>query len=95
MDWHPEPIDVAEVELGPELEALGERLARNVHAIWARMRLDEGWRYGPERDDARREHPCLVPFEDLPESEKAYDRGVALGTLRAIVALGFHLGPER
>ncbi len=88
MTWRPEPIDTAGVELDPELEALGERLARNVHAVWARTRLEQGWRYGPRRDDVRREHPCLVPFDELPDSEKEYDRRVALDTLRALLAMG-------
>lgn len=88
MTWRPEPIDTSGVELGPELQALGERLARNVHAVWARTRIEQGWRYGPRRDDARREHPCLVPFDDLPDAEKEYDRRVAVCTLRALLAMG-------
>jgi len=93
VTWSPEPLDTSGVELGPGLEALVDRLARHVHDVWARTRLDQGWRYGPHRDDARREHPCLVPFDDLPESEKEYDRRVASGTLRAILALGYRIDP--
>jgi len=49
---------------------LSEHLARNAHDIWARQRLADGWNSGPGRDDAAKEHPCLVPYKDLPESEK-------------------------
>jgi len=66
-------------------------LARNAHDIWARQRLADGWRFGPRRDDAKKEHPCLVPYEDLPESEKVYDRSAAMETLKAILALGYRI----
>jgi hypothetical protein len=69
-------------------------LAENAHDVWARRRLSEGWRYGPQRDEARKEHPSLVPYENLPESEKEYDRSVAMETLRAILALGYHIGKD-
>jgi RyR domain len=79
------------VELGPEILELTELLARHSHDVWARQRLAEGWRYGPRRDDGRKEHPCLVPYEELPESEKQYDRSTALETLKAITALGYRI----
>jgi ryanodine receptor 2 len=89
----PAPIDTAGVALEPELLALTERLARHAHDVWARLRLEQGWRWGPTRDDARREHPALVPYEDLPETEKQADRETVLGTLQAIVALGYRIEP--
>jgi ryanodine receptor 2 len=93
MNYQPSPIDTSTVELGPELLELTERLAENVHDVWAVQRLEDGWRFGFRRDDAKKEHPCLVAYDDLPESEKLYDRGVALQTLKAIVALGFRIEP--
>lgn len=87
----PQPLDVTGVELPAELGELVEQLARNVHEVWAQSRMSEGWAYGPERNDAFKTHPCLVPYEDLPEQEKAYDRSTAMGTLRLIVKLGFKI----
>src|SRR2546428_306111 len=78
VDYKPEPIPTADVRLGEDLLALSETLAKNAHDRWAAQRLADGWRYGPTRNDERKEHPCLVPYESLPESEKTYDRTVAL-----------------
>ena len=86
----PSPAILA-VELPPELLELSESIAKNVHEVWAQNRMAEGWTYGPERDDAKRQTPCLVPYEELPESEKAYDRNTALETLRFIVSLGYDI----
>jgi len=66
-------------------------LAKNSHDIWANQRLKEGWKYGPGRNDDLKEHPCLVPYEELPESEKEYDRNAAIMTLKAITALGYKI----
>jgi ryanodine receptor 2 len=90
-DYTPNPIDTANVDLPPDLEALLEYLARNVHEVWAVGRMAQGWRYGPARDDVRKEHPCLVPYDDLPESEKLFDRSTTSETLRAILALGYRI----
>lgn len=84
-------LDPADAALGADLLALTETLARHAHERWVRMRTREGWRYGPERDDRRREHPCLVDYDDLPESEKEYDRQMTLATLRALTALGYEI----
>jgi hypothetical protein len=68
-----------------------ERLAENAHEHWARQRLRDGWIYGPQRNDATKEHPCLIPYAALPESEKQYDRLTAGETLKAILVLGYTL----
>jgi hypothetical protein len=91
MTYQPKPIDTSRVVLPAELEAVTELLARNVHENWAQQRLHDGWRYGPSRDDARKEHPRLVPYEQLPESEKEYDRTTAMETVRAIIGLGYRV----
>jgi hypothetical protein len=93
MDYQPRPIDTSAVELGRELLELTERLAENAHEVWAAQRLDDGWRPGPHRDDSKKEHPCLVPYQDLVESEKVYDRNAVLQTLKAIIALGYRIEP--
>src|SRR5262245_53915298 len=90
--YKPELIDTSGVVLDEDLVALSEVLAKNAHDRWSRRRLAEGWRHGLKRDDDRKEHPCLVPFDALPESEKAYDRETALETLRALLALGYGRG---
>src|SRR5215212_6607022 len=82
LGYCPVPIATNGVELRADLLALAERLAENAHDNWACQRLADGWRYGPCRDDATKEHPCLVPYDALPESEKEYDRRTALETLR-------------
>ena len=87
----PQPMDTSDVQLPLELNELVEKMAKNVHEVWAQSRMDQGWVYGQERSDALKTHPCLVPYEDLPEVEKAYDRDTALGTLKLICKLGFKI----
>ena len=91
QEYTPSPIDVSDVQLPEELKKLSELLAKNVHETWSEARMKEGWRFGPERNDAAKEHPCLIPFEELPDSEKAYDRITAEGTLKLILSLGFKI----
>jgi hypothetical protein len=93
MDYQPWPIDTSGVQLPPHLTALLERLAENAHNLWAAQRLKDGWRPGPRRDDAAKIHPCLVPYADLPESEKEYDRIAVVGALKATLALGYQIIP--
>ncbi len=95
MNYIPKPIDTTGVKLTPELTALTERLAENAHDLWAAQRFAEGWTYGPKRDDAAKKHPCLVLYSKLPESEKEYDRSAAMGTLKAILGLGFRIAKHR
>lgn len=90
-DYEPNPVADGEVQLSPELLLLVELLAENAHDIWARQRLEDGWTYGPTRCDINKQHPCLVPYASLPEAEKAYDRNAVVGTVRAIIALGFSI----
>ena len=89
MTYRPNPIDTSGVALSADLRALTERLAEHAHDVWAARRISEGWTCGPKRDDAAETHPDLVPYSDLPESEKEYDRRAAMETLKAIVALGY------
>jgi len=93
MTYQPEPIDTSAVTLDADLVALTETLARHVHDVWAAERLRQGWTWGPHRDDAARRHPGLVPYEALSDDERRLDRGTAVETLRAIVALGYRLEP--
>jgi class 3 adenylate cyclase len=88
LPYTPSPIDTTHVQLAPELTDLVEKLARNVHDAWAKRRIEEGWSHGPWRDDGKKQTPLLVAFDELPESEKEYDRETALQTLKVLVALG-------
>ena len=90
----PQPMDTSDVQLPQELNELVEKMAKNVHEVWAQSRMEQGWTYGPERNDALKHHPCLVPYEDLPDVEKAYDRDTALGTLKFIVKAGFKISKD-
>jgi RyR domain len=92
--YQPRPIDTSSVTLTEDLVALTERLAENAHDHWAKQRFADGWTYGPQRNDAKKESPCLVPYADLPDSEKTYDRQAALETLKAILKLGFKIVNE-
>lgn len=87
----PEVVDLSDVTLPAALDELLEQIARNVHDVWARSRMDEGWTYGPERDDEARTHPGLVPYEELSESEKDYDRNTALNTLKLVMKMGYDI----
>ena len=60
------PIDFSDDEI--------EILARMEHERWMREKTATGWTYGDIRDDAKKLHPDLVAWEELPESEKKKDR---------------------
>lgn len=90
-NYIPQPVDTTGVVLPKELNALAEEIAKNVHEVWSAGRIQEGWTYGEARDDARKHHPCLVPYEDLTETEKEYDRHTSQETLKLIMKLGFKI----
>ncbi len=89
--YNPQPINVEDINLGADLEELTEAIAENAHDIWARARMDEGWTYGPVRNDELKQHPDLVPYARLADSEKEYDRIMAMNTLRLVRRLGFDI----
>ena len=89
--YEPKPVDTADVQLPESLQPLTERIAKNVHEVWAQGRIREGWTYGPVKDSAAKTTPCLVPYVELPEEEKEYDRATALETLKLIVKLGYRI----
>jgi len=91
MAYSPKPIETSQVRLAEDLLRLTERLAENSHDTWAKLRLEQGWTYGPKRDDAAKKHPDLIPYADLTDSEKQYDRNASMETLKAIVALGYRI----
>ncbi len=93
-NYAPQPIDTKDVVLPEELNELAELIAKNVHEVWSASRMKDGWTYGEERNDAEMKHPCLVPYEELTESEKEYDRNTSIETLKLIVKLGFRIVRE-
>lgn len=90
-EYIPRPLDTSGVQLEDPLLELTELLARHAHDVWALQRINDGWKWGPTRCDTTRTHPCLIPYEELPEAEKSYDRQVALGTIKAVVASGYRI----
>ncbi len=90
----PNPIDTSDITLDEGLSALVEQMARNVHEVWAQSRISQGWTWGPQRDDTLKTHPDLVPYEDLTEVEKQYDRDTANATLKLIIKLGYNINKE-
>ena len=89
MMYTPKPIETQDIILPEDLLALTEKIAENVHDVWAIGRMAEGWTYGMEKDAGKKTTPLLVPYAELPESEKFYDRNTALETLKLIVKLGY------
>lgn len=89
--YDPKPVDTSDVILPEELLALTEQIASNVHDVWAVGRMKEGWVYGAEKDPQKKTTPLLVPYEELPESEKEYDRNTAFETLKLIEKLGYSI----
>ncbi len=87
----PKPVDTSDVQLDSELVELTEKIAENVHDVWALGRMNEGWTYGKSRNDEKKKHPCLVAYDELSDSEKAYDRNTAIETIKLIVKLGYEL----
>lgn len=62
--------------------------------VWSKTRIEQGWTYGEKRDDVLKQHPCLIPYEELPEEEKVYDRNSSVETLKLIMKLGFKISKD-
>lgn len=89
--YEPKPINTDNIVLNDDLLELTEKIAENVHDVWAQQRISQGWVYGEKRNDELKQTPCLVPYSELTEIEKEYDRLTALGTLKLIIALGYDI----
>lgn len=94
MNYSPKPVNTDHIVLPDDLLQLTEQIAENVHDVWAVSRISEGWTFGPERNDELKETPCLVPYSELPEIEKEYDRNTALQTIKLILSLGYRISKE-
>lgn len=90
-EYDPEPIRLDDVTISDNLIELREAIAENLHEVWAVTRMKEGWTYGPVRDDKKKQHPDLIPYCALPDSEREYDRLMAWNTLKLVKKLGFEI----
>lgn len=90
-EYIPRPIDTSAVQVPEELLQLADVLARNVHETWALERVKQGWKFGPERNDEKKLHPCLIPYDELPESETIFDHNTAMETLKVILGMGYKI----
>lgn len=93
--YKPEPINTDDIKLSADILELGELIAKNTHEVWADGRIKDGWVYGEKRDDVAKHHPCLVPYEELSDSEKKYDRNTSIETLKLIIKLGYDIKKSR
>ncbi|MDF2540704.1 MAG: ryanodine receptor [Herbinix sp.] len=91
MMYKPNPFDTTKIELSEDIKQLTELLAQNTHEVWAAKRMSEGWTYGSVRDDRKMQHPGLIPYDNLSEVEKEYDRNTAMETLKVIKAMGYQI----
>ena len=93
-EYIPQPLDVDDIVLPKEVDMLVEAMAKNVHEVWASGRMREGWNYGSKRNDSLKQHPSLVPYEELTYEEQEYDRATAVATLKFIYSQGFEIVPS-
>lgn len=90
-EYQPQPVNLDGIELTEDLQELREAIAENAHDVWAEARMKEGWTFGPQRDDNLKHHPDLIPYSSLPDSEKEYDRQMAIKTIQLVKKLGFDI----
>ncbi|XP_030299704.1 ryanodine receptor 3 isoform X4 [Sparus aurata] len=84
----PTPVETGQVVMPLHLEKVRDKLAENIHELWGMNKIELGWSYGKIRDDNKRQHPCLVDFSKLPETEKNYNLQMSTETLKTLLALG-------
>lgn len=89
--YKPKPEDTSNISIPTDLQSLIEKIAENVHEVWAAQRISEGWVYGQVKDSSLKTTPCLVPYNELPESEKEYDRSTAVETIKLVIKLGYEI----
>ena len=88
-EYEPHPINVDSIPLDEDLEELIEAIAENAHDIWAEKMMKDGWTYGNERDELKKQDPCILPYTALPDDEKEYDRLMAYNTIKLVKKLGY------
>lgn len=91
MEYTPHPVDLSNIEIDKYLEKDLERIAKNAHDTWAEQRKLRGWEYGSLFDEENKKHPCMVEYEDLPESEKDMDRATVVQTVKMLIWMGYKI----
>ncbi len=87
--YTPRPLDTSDVIIPESLDEIAEAMAKNVHEVWSQGRIDDGWTYGDTRDDENKKHPCLIPYEELSEREKDFDRHTSQETIKFLLKSGY------
>ena len=83
------PADLDSVQLPENILALREYIAENVHEDWSHQRMAEGYVYAEKTDEKNKTNKDLVPYCELLDSEKQYDRDMAYNTLRMLYKMGY------
>ncbi len=94
-NYNPHPKNIENITISDELNDLLEKIAENIHDMWALTRMEKGWTYGKERDDILKQHPCLIPYNQLSEEEKTFDRKTAHVTIKTLINLGFVINKNK
>lgn len=89
--YRPDVLRYEKIVLPEDLTELCEKMAEYAHDMWATERQSEGWTYGKKRDDGKLQTPDMVPYAQLPDSERMYDRNLSMGTLKLLYALGYKI----
>jgi class 3 adenylate cyclase len=92
--YKPRPLDTSRIQLSEDVLGLAEVFAENNHEVWARERVKQGWTYGTHRDDGTKQHPCLIPYKDLSDDERAMDQIAAIETIKTLISLGYRKDPS-
>jgi len=72
VHYKPAPTDLSSIVLPADVQPLTEFISQNTHEVWATERIKRGWRWGPSRDNRKKLHPDLIPYEELTDSCKQY-----------------------
>lgn len=74
QDWESAPQWQRDSAIqGVEFHFAAYRAPKDSHENWRALKESEGWKYGPIKNAETKEHPCLVPYESLPEEQKVKD----------------------
>lgn len=79
----------------PDIQEMLELLAARVHEAWVQQRKAEGWTWGKIQSGDLKQHPGLVAYEQLPESEKDVDRRTARISIQGLLDAGFEILPPK
>lgn len=84
-------ITLPEHGLPEEYEAIREEVAASVHDAWTKEKIADGWKAADHRDAVQKLDDRLIPYNELPEEEKKYDRATAEAAIRALLSCGYEI----